>query len=259
MENLNYKIDERILGAFINFYGEENQDYIIKRFSNPQIIWFDDKPYLEGDNIRNHIITNIPNEKLSKYLSARKKDAFLNSCFIDEFNLLVLPQNGDLTQISHEINHMVGSHILSLEPLKIINGISVMLEKNGGVHEINEFLNEAINQMMITEILNSINIPVAPSWQEKMFPLVEYFYITFKEEIKKLYIDGNLSKFINDVGLDNFEELSQLIFMKVFRLRNSIRKGEEPQIRKEDINKVEKIVNKMKTNYKQKESLGNAK
>ena len=158
MENLNYRIDERLLGAFINFYGEENQDYIIERFSNPQIIWFDDKPYLEGDNIYNHIITNIPNEKLSKYLSSRKKDAFLNSCFIDEFNLLVLPQNGNLTHIAHEINHMIGSHILSLEPLKIINGMSVMLEKNGGVHEINEFLNEVLNQMMITEILNSINI-----------------------------------------------------------------------------------------------------
>ncbi|MBQ9071645.1 MAG: hypothetical protein IJY25_00610 [Bacilli bacterium] len=259
MANVNYKIDERLLSSFINFYGEENQNYIIKLFSNPQIIWYDNKPYFEGEDIHNHIITNIPNEKLNKYLSARKKSAFLNSCFIDEFNLLVLPQNGDLTQISHEVNHMVGSHILSLEPLKIINGISVMLEKNSGVHEINGFLNEAINQMMITEILNSINVPVAPSWQEKIFPLVEYFYITFKEEIKKIYIDGNLYEFINNVGIDNFEELSQLIFMKVFRIRNSIRKGEEPQIRKEDINKIEEIVNKMKTNYRQKESLGNEK
>lgn len=248
---MEYQIDERILNIFINFYGEEYREYITEKFSNLQIIWYDDKPYNEGEDIKKHFITNVPEDKLDEYLSSKNKNVFLQSAYIDELELLVLPQNGDLTQIIHELNHMISGHIISLEPLNIINGISLIIERNNGIMKINEFLNETINHMMTLEMVNAINVTKTPSWQEKMFPIVKFFYETFKSDLKELYINGDLSNFISKVGQENFDDFSNMMYIKGFKIRRSIRKGEEPQITEEDITKINEIVSRMQNHYKQ--------
>lgn len=142
--------------AFINFYGEINAEYITTKINNANIIWYDSNKIEEKDDILSHIVTNLPKEKLEYFLSQREQSAFLQSAYIDELNLLVLPQNYDISHIIHEINHMIGSHILSLSPYRVINGISYSVEKSGGVVSENDSMNEVINQIMTYDIVNAL-------------------------------------------------------------------------------------------------------
>ena len=237
-----------IIQAFINFYGVENIEYIINKISNSRIIWYDDSN--RDDDIQNQIISSINGDELTEILKKRKKEAFLQSAYIDEIDALILPLNYDLTHIIHEINHKIGSHIISIEPLIQISGISYSVEKNGIVEYDND-LNEAINQKMTLEILEELNklglkINITPSWQEQLFPVIDTFYATFKEQLKNLNISGDLVAFKEKLGKEYFDKFSQLVFMYGFRARRSISKGEEVNYSIDRINTINDLVSNMK-------------
>ncbi len=238
------------ISAFINFYGENNSEYIINKINNANIIWHDSTNSNSNDDILSHIITDLPKEKLEYYLSQRKRDAFLQSAYIDELNLLVLPQNYNISHIIHEINHMIGSHILSLSPYRVINGISYSVEKDDGVISENDSMNEVINQIMTFDIVNGLiksgmNTVYTPSWQDNAFPLLMPFYNRFKESLKELYISGDFSKFLNQFDKEKFQNFSQVIFMKLFRIKRSLRNNEQILITDEEIELLENLVNDM--------------
>ena len=90
LENLYKEVTQKlnddiniIIKAFINFYGNEYSEYIIKKIKNSKIIWYDDSSSIEKD-IHDKIITSISKEELSEILQKRKKEAFLQSSYIDE-------------------------------------------------------------------------------------------------------------------------------------------------------------------------------
>ena len=237
-----------IIQAFINFYGVENSEYIINKISNSRIIWYDDSN--RDDDIQNQIISSINGDELTEILKKRKKEAFLQSAYIDEIDVLILPLNYDLTHIIHEINHKIGSHIISIEPLIQISGISYSVGRNGIVKHDND-LNEAINQKMTLEILEELNklglkINITASWQEQLFPVIDTFYATFKEQLKNLNISGDLVAFKEKLGKEYFDKFSQLVFMCSFRARRSISKGEEVNYSIDKINTINDLVSNMK-------------
>ena len=243
-----------IIQSFISFYGEQHKEYILKKLSNSRIIWYDDKELDETEDVHNHIISSIPVEEINELLKKRSKKAFLQSAYIDELDLLVLPLSYDLTHIIHESNHKVGSHVLSYEPLVQINGISYSKETNNGVIEHDEFLSEAINHKMTLEILSELNdlgieVKRTPSWQENLFPLINLFYETFKDLLKETFISGDLNGFVKLLGEDNYSYFSQMIYLKGFKIRRQLRKGDKPEISQEDIDLIEGIVHKMKSHY----------
>jgi len=239
-----------LISAFINFYGENNSEYIINKINNANIIWYDSTNLDANDDILSHIITGLPKDKLEYYLSQRKRDAFLQSAYIDELNLLVLPQNYNISHIVHEINHMIGSHILSFSPYRVINGISYSVEKGNGVISENDAMNEVINQMMTFDIVNELkksgmDIVYTPSWQDNAFPLLMPLYNRFKESLKELYISGDLSKFLNQFDKEKFQNFSHIIFMKLFRIQRKLRNNEQILIADEEIELLENMVNEM--------------
>lgn len=240
--------EQKLLTPFVNFYGIENKEYIKKRFNNCKVILYDGKPLQENDEVRNHIITNISEEQLNAILNTRKDNIFLQSAYIEEFDLLVLPQNFNMTHWVHECNHMLSSHVMCTNPLKSISGISETIEYDGWVQVFDEFLNEAINQLMTIEILDRLGEKSEPSWQEEMFPLIYDFYFYFKKELKKLFISGNLDEFKNNVGKYYFEQFSQAIFKSGFKIRRSLGKNQKIQIEEDEIRRVKQIVKIMNNN-----------
>ena len=227
-----------IIQAFVNFYGEEYKDYIVTTLKDLKIIWYDDVEKQEGKNIKEQIVSSLPEKQVDEYLSKMNKICFSQSAYIDEIDVLVLPLSYDITHIIHELNHKMSSNILSLEPLEIISGLCISKEKSGGVVSLNSDLNEAINQKMTLEILDELrnlglDICYTPSWQENVFPLINLFYDSFRDDLKDIYITGNLNLFINYVGMNNYDEFSQLIYMKSFKLRRKITKGESPLVLEE--------------------------
>lgn len=243
--DLNY-----IVQAFINFYGEKYSDYIVNVLNDLKIIWYDDTKEKDDKDIKEHIVSSLKEEQIDEYLKNHKRECFLQSAYIDELDVLVLPLSYNITHIIHELNHKISSHILSIEPLKMISGICISTEGKGGVEEESSDLNEVINQKMTLEILDELKklgleINYTPSWQENMFPLINMFYETFKESLKNVYITGNIPSFINLIGYENYEDFSQRIFMNGFRLRRKLLKGETPLLMKDDIIKVEDIVKSM--------------
>ena len=241
-------IEQKLLTPFVNFYGKENSEYIKTRFNNCKVILYDGKSIQENDDVRNHIITNISNEKLNAILTARKDKVFLQSAYIEEFDLLVLPQNFNLTHWVHECNHMLSSHVLSANPLKSVSGISETIECDGWVQVFDEFLNEAVNQLMTIEIIDSLGQTSESSWQEEMLPIINDFYYTFKEELKELFISGNLDEFKNNVGKYYFEQFSQAVFKSGFKIRRCLGKSQKPQIGEDEIKHIKQIVKIMKNN-----------
>lgn len=243
-----------IIQAFVNFYGEEYKDYIVTTLKDLKIIWYDDVEKQEGKNIKEQIASSLPEKQVDEYLSKMNKICFSQSAYIDEIDVLVLPLSYDITHIIHELNHKMSSNILSLEPLEIISGLCISKEKSGGVVSLNSDLNEAINQKMTLEILDELrnlglDICYTPSWQENVFPLINLFYDSFRDDLKDIYITGNLNLFINYVGMNNYDEFSQLIYMKSFKLRRKITKGESPLVLEDDIKKIEDVVVSMKDFY----------
>lgn len=241
-----------IMQAFINFYGGQHKDYVIKKLSEPQIIWYDEAN--EKNEIKNHIISSLPEEVINECLKKRSEKVFLQSAYIDELDLLILPLSYDLIHIVHEINHKVSSHVISRQPLEQINGISYTIEKGNRVLEYDEFLNESINQRMTLDILDElenlgITTKITSSWQSYLFPFIDLFYDTFKELLKETFISGDLNNFIKLVGEDNYNHFSQLIYLKGFKIRRKLGKGVKPEISQEDVNMIEKIVNEMKFHY----------
>ncbi len=236
-----------IIQAFINFYGKKHRDYIVSVLQDLKIIWYEDIKFKEGSEISDYIVSSLSEDQINAYLKKYNKKCFSQSAYIDEIDVLVLPLSYDITHIIHEINHKVSSHILSLEPLKIISGVCTSVEKDIGVIQENSDLNEAINQKMTLEILDELRklgleIQYSTSWQENMFPLINLFYESFKEILKDTYISGDIVSFIKIIGAENYSEFSQRIFMKGFRLKRSLIKGEIPIITEEDVKEIESIV-----------------
>ena len=160
----------------------------------------------EGEDLSSHIVTDLPKDKLEYFLSNRKSEAFTQSAYIAKLNLLVLPQNYNISHIIHEINHMFGSHIISLMPYVVINGVSYSIEKGDMVVSENAEMNEVINQLMTVDIIEElkklgVKVTYTPSWQDNAFALLMPFYNRFKDSLKKLYIIRNfllmLNNFIN--------------------------------------------------------------
>lgn len=251
MENFKEIFPQKLIMAFVNFYGKENKQYIEKRFNDCKVILYDGMPLQENDNIRNHIKTNISEEQLNVIFNARKDKVFLRSAYIEEFDLLVLPQNFNMTHWIHECNHMLSSRIMSMHPLKSLSGISETIEIDGFVQVFDEFLNETINQLMTIEIIESLGEDPEPSWQQEMFPIINDFYSVFKEELKKLYILGNLDEFKNNVGKYYFTQFSQAVFRCGFKIRRSLVKGQKIQILGDEITHIQRMVQIMKNNSMQ--------
>ena len=243
-----------IIQGFINFYGEKYRDYIVSVLRDLKVIWYDDIEYKEEKEIRNSIISSLPEDQIKEYLKKYDRKCFTQSAYIDEIDILVLPLSYDITHIIHEMNHKISSHILSLQPLIIISGICTSVEKNGGVVQENSDLNEAINQKMTLEILDELKklgleIQYKPSWQENMFPLINLFYESFKALLKDLYISGDILSFIKIIGTENYSDFSHRMFMKSFKLRRRLINGETPIVLEDDIKEVEKIVELMRKFY----------
>ena len=235
-----------IIQAFINVYGTEYSDFINNRFKQLKIIWYDDK-IQNFSNINDIIETTLPKEIIDKYLKKYKERCFSQSAFIDELDVLVLPLSYNITHIIHEMNHMISCHILSKNPLRIISGLCTMTEQNNGVVSNDNDLNEIINQKITIEILEElkrlgINLKISSSWQEQLFPLINLFYKTFKDEIKKTYVTGDLLSFAKILGGQNYIEFTQVLFLKCFKARKNISKGETKIISKDDIEQVEALV-----------------
>ena len=247
-KRLNQDIDI-IIQAFINYYGINNSEYITNRLKNSRIIWFDDKS-VRSDNIYNQIISSIPKEELDIILKQRNELAFIQSTYIMELDILVLPLSYDLTQIIHELNHKIGSHTISNNPLLQINGISYYVEKDKIVTYDNE-LNEIINQKITIEIIKilremGLNIDISPSWQELLFPLINYFYDNFKNSIKDVIITGNLLKFKESLGEEYYEEFSQKILLSFYKYKKNLGIKEIISFPKEKINSINELVENMK-------------
>ena len=68
------------------------------------------------------------------------------------------------------------------------------------------------------------------------------FYKTFKDEIKKVYVTGGLLSFARSFGGQNYIEFTQTVFLKCFKARRKISKGEIEIIFKDDIEQVEALV-----------------
>lgn len=238
------------ISSFINFYGESNSEYIIDKIKSANIIWYDSTSLNEGEDLLSHIITELPKDKLEYFLSTRKSEAFTQSAYIDELNLLVWPQSYDISHIVHEMNHMIGSHIISLSPYVVINGVSYGMEKHDGVVLENDAMNEVINQLMTFDIINELkklgmSIIYTPSWQDNAFPLLMPFYNRFKESLKELYISGNYTKFLNQFDEEKYQNFSQFIFMKLFKIKRELHRNEQITITQEKIEMVESMINDM--------------
>ena len=217
--------------AYINFYGEDYKDYISSILKNLKIIWYDDTEQ-NKENFRDTIISSLSENIINECLKKYNQKCFSQSAYIDEIDVLVLPLSYDRTHIIHEINHKISCHIISLKPLQIISGVSVNIEKNGGVVNKNSDLNEAINQKMTLEILDELkklglNIKYTPSWQEEIFPLINLFYELFNDSLKEVYVTGDLASFIKNVGKENYDKYSQMMFLKCFKLRQMIMRGQK--------------------------------
>lgn len=250
-EKLNNDMN-KILQAFIKFYGVENSEYIINKIKDSRIIWYDDSDII-SDNIYDCIISSISRDELDEILQKRKKEVFLQSAYIDEFDILVLPLSFNLVKIIHEINHKIGSHIISKEPLVQISGISYSIGKNEVV-EYDSDLNEAINQKMTLEILEELKnmglkIDITPSWQEYLFPVIDSFYNTFKNELKEVNITGDLIKLKQLLGEEYYNQFSQLIFMSGFRTRRNVLKEGKVNFSTNKINTINDLVSNMKEHY----------
>ena len=250
-EKLNNDINF-IIQAFINFYGIKNSEYITKKIKNSRIIWYDE-PCDMNNSIWDYIISSCPKAKLEKILTKRKKECFLQSAYIDELDILVLPLSYDLTKIIHEINHKIGSHIISRNPLVQISGISYSIQKNG-IIEYDKDLNEAINHKMTLDIIEELKkmglqIDVTQSWQEHLFPLIDTFYNTFKDDLKELNVSGNLVGFRKLFGDDYYSQFSQLIFMCAFKAKCAILKNERVEFSANKINSINYLVANMKDRY----------
>lgn len=238
------------ISAFINFYGESSSSYIIDKVKNADIIWHDSSSLEECEDLLSHIVTDLPKDKLEYFLSKRKSNAFTQSAYIDELNLLVLPQNYDISHIIHETNHMFGSHIISLVPYVVINGVSYSIEKGDVVVLENDEMNEVINQLMTVDIIDElkklgVKVTYTPSWQDNAFPLLMPFYNRCKDSLKKLYISGNYIEFISQFDKEKFQDFSQFIFMKLFNIKRQLCKNEQITITREEIETVECMINAM--------------
>ena len=243
-----------IIQAFINYYGEQYTGYIYDVLNNLRIVWFDEREYVEGSDVRDYIVSSLSDKEIEEALNKRKSNIFVQSGYIDELDLLVLPLSYDLTHIIHEINHKVSSHLISVEPYLQISGLEYDEGTGISVKVHDEFLNELINQKITLDILEELNnlgykVDRSSSWQERLFSLINSFYDVFKDLIKEVYITGNLNEFIKKLGEENYVRFTQIIFLKVFRLRNRIRKGEEVKISNEDILLLEECVMKMKNHF----------
>lgn len=238
------------ISGFINFYNESNSKYIIDKVKNANIIWYDSTCLKEDKDLLSHIVTNLSMDKLEYFLSKRKIEVFTQSAYINELNLLVLPQNYDISHIIHEMNHMIGSHIISLSPYMVINGLSYEMGKGDVVVLENDAMNEVINQLMTFDIINELktlgmNVVYTTSWQDNAFPLLMPFYSRFKESLKELYISGNYMNFLNQFDKEKFQNFSQFIFMKLFSIKKRLRRNEQVAITREEIEIVESMINDM--------------
>lgn len=231
-----------LIHAFVEFYGIENEAYIINIFNNLRVIWYGESD-IKLENITEEEFENIKKQKI--------KSAFNQSCYLDEFNLLILPQKFDITHIIHEINHKIGSHIKSEIPLVFSNGICQVTEISNVFKEEDSDLSEVINQLITIEIISILNsngykIELTSSWQEKLFPLVLNFYSLYKDEIKKCWITGDLTNFKMSIGMYEYIEFSQRFFIKSFRLKRKMSKGEDFQFTPEEVKEFENIFSSFK-------------
>ena len=94
-----------------------------------------------------------------------------------------------------------------------------------------------------------IKIEVTPSWQENLFPIIDLFYNTFKNELKKVNINGNLVEFRELLGEEYYNEFSQILFMCGFKAKRSIKKEEKIEISTDKIKLIERLVLDMKLHY----------
>lgn len=165
-----------------SYYGDEYKEIIIDKLENVNTIWY--------RNDDSDIISDIDSELLKAIKENMNSACFSQSCYINEFNVLVLPQDYEYTQLLHEINHMVSTYVLQKKPLIIINGLEVSYEKqNGYIFQENNGLNEVVNQLITKKLISILKLYIPSvsyqeSWQDKMFPLIEPFFCKFEQEIK---------------------------------------------------------------------------
>jgi hypothetical protein len=151
---------------------------------------------------------------------------------------------------------MLTCHILRKEPtLALLNGIGISIEKyEGFFEEYGNDLNEIINQRITRDIESiyrtKVKFDSSPSYQDVFFPLIEMFYSTFKQEIIKSEMTGNLMNLLDRVGSEEFEEYQQLFFRLVFKLSRSKQENIEFLIDEKYFVEAASITDKMMENSK---------
>lgn len=243
---------EQLLRAFIKFYGVNESEYIKSQLENPKTMWYEevDDPEKITD-IWPYIKTDIPKEEVEGYLKQKNKYIFLQSAYIDDLDLLVLPKSGNINHIIHEMNHKLSSHIIREKPYAAINGLSIAVETvHGGVVTYNNNLNEVINELMTLDIISWLNIMgenVSPcySWQSGAFKLIQPFYEFFKEPLKQLYITGNMFDFLREVGEQEFQDFTNFIERKLFIIKIHLRNNKPVTIKEEDVAESQRLTQAM--------------
>lgn len=233
-----------IIRAFTVVYGNENYNYINNCFSNMRIAWFDKN---------NHILENITNTEFEELKLKKSEEVFHQSCYVDEFDLLILPLNVDITQIIHEMNHKLGSHLICCNPLHLINGLCISKEDGFGVKEENYNLSEVVNQKITEEVIEELinmgyKITITDSWQSKLYPIISPFYETYSESIKKCWISGRIEDFKEGFGIDKYKNFSNYLYLKLFKLIRQMKRNEPICISTEIIDEVGKIVSSFNDN-----------
>jgi hypothetical protein len=257
--NQKYKENQDILhskdfiDSFIEFFGEEYRTIITQKILDTPVIWY--VPNIETP-INPLLYTDLSEEQL-QYIVKNVSDMQLKqSIYNPIYNFLVLPIDCNISHIIHEMCHMLTCHILRKEPtLALLNGIGISIEKyEGFFEEYGNDLNEIINQRITRDIESiyrtKVKFDSSPSYQDVFFPLIEMFYSTFKQEIIKSEMTGNLMNLLDRVGSEEFEEYQQLFFRLVFKLSRSKQENIEFLIDEKYFVEAASITDKMMENSK---------
>ena len=60
-----------------------------------------------------------------------------------------------------------------------------------------------------------------------------------------MYISGDILSFIKIIGIENYSKFSQKMFIKCFKLRRRLIKGESSSITEDDVKEIESLVASM--------------
>lgn len=272
------KNKDKIMESFIKYYGEEYRERIENRINNINIInfiplYFDyDKlstdmvyyidqcreDYMENNNIDellDRVVIDNNCKGLSKELRYYLEPSYLmQSTYISDFNLVILPIVFSIEDITHELNHAVIENVLCDNPRINVNGLELSIRDENNFNLIDTTISEILIERMAFDIEDfeeeyGIKKCNEFCWQHNYFRFINKFYIIFKDLIKYTFINGNRDMLINAVGKENYEAMVKIIEMT---RENELKYGD--RIFDEDsmnivFNTINKIVDRMIEHY----------